>query len=139
METTTKAPTRPSDQRDLDVDRNVVIGRRRGLDKTARVDVCMFSTRTYDRASFVAAAGFDRHNFRFVDAGLIADTVPLAEGCEAVCAFVNDDVGGATLQRLAAAGVRHVALRSAGFNHVDLSTARELGIAVVREIGRASC
>ena len=37
-----------------------------------------------------------------------------------------------TLRRLAAAGVRHVALRSAGFNHVDLDVARELGVTVVR-------
>ena len=64
----------------------------------------MFSTRTYDRASF-GAAGTDRHRFRFVDARLVPDTVPLAEGCDAVCAFVNDDVGEATLRRLAAAGV----------------------------------
>jgi D-lactate dehydrogenase len=96
------------------------------------MDVCMFSTRTYDRASFGAAAGAGRHNFRFVEAGLVGDTVPLAEGCEAVCAFVNDDVGEATLRRLGAAGVRHIALRSAGFNHVHLGTARELGISVVR-------
>jgi D-lactate dehydrogenase len=100
--------------------------------KTAAVDVCMFSTRTYDRASFERAAGSDRHHFRFVDARLAADTVPLAEGCAAVCAFVNDDVGEATLQRLAAVGVRHVALRSAGFNHVDLDVARGLGISIVR-------
>ena len=58
--------------------------------------------------------------------------MPLAEGCDAVCAFVNDDLGEATLRRLAAIGVRHVALRSAGFNHVDLHAARELGISVVR-------
>ena len=80
--------------------------------KTAGVDVCMFSTRTYDRASFDRAAGADRHRFRFVDARLAPETVPLAEGCDAVCAFVNDDVGEATLRRLAAVGVRHVALRS---------------------------
>jgi D-lactate dehydrogenase len=92
----------------------------------------MFSTRAYDRASFGAAAGGDRHEFRFTDARLLPDTVPLAEGCQAVCAFVNDDLGSSTLQRLAAIGVRHVALRSAGYNHVDLAAARELGLSVVR-------
>jgi D-lactate dehydrogenase len=92
----------------------------------------MFSARTYDRASFRAAAAGDRHRFRFVDARLVPDTVPLAEGCDAVCAFVNDDLGEATLRRLVSAGVRHVALRSAGFNHVDLKAAQELGVSVVR-------
>jgi D-lactate dehydrogenase len=100
--------------------------------KTAGVDVCMYSTRTYDRTSFDRAGGADRHRFRFVDARLAPETVPLAEGCTAVCAFVNDDVGEATLRRLAAVGVRHVALRSAGFNHVDLHAAGELGVSVVR-------
>jgi D-lactate dehydrogenase len=56
----------------------------------------------------------------------------VAAGSEAVCAFVNDDLGAATLQALADIGVRHVALRSAGFNHVDLATAAQLGIDVVR-------
>jgi D-lactate dehydrogenase len=91
----------------------------------------MFSTRTYDRASFRSAGG-DQHGFRFVEARLTPDTVPLAEGCAAVCVFVNDDVGAMSLERLAAGGVRHVALRSAGYNHVDLAAARQLGLSVVR-------
>lgn len=91
----------------------------------------MFSTRTYDRASFGDAVA-NGHRFRFVEARLTPDSVPLAEGCDAVCAFVNDDVGAATLERLAEVGVRHVALRSAGYNHVDLNAAREQGLSVVR-------
>ena len=71
------------------------------IGKTAGVDVCMYSTRTYDRTSFDRATAVDRHRFRFVDARLAPETVPLAEGCDAVCAFVNDDVGEATLRRLA--------------------------------------
>jgi D-lactate dehydrogenase len=94
--------------------------------------VCMFSTRAYDRASFTAAAESTSHRFRFIDTRLTPDTAALADGCEAVCAFVNDDLGAATLRRLAAIGVRHVALRSAGFNHVDLAAATELGLTVVR-------
>ena len=92
----------------------------------------MFSTRAYDRASFGAAAGAERHRIRFTDARLVPETVPLAEGCDAVCAFVNDDLGALTLERLAGVGVRHLALRSAGFNHVDLQAAGELGMSVVR-------
>ncbi|MNY41606.1 D-lactate dehydrogenase [compost metagenome] len=36
------------------------------------------------------------------------------------------------LERLAAGGTRLIALRSAGYNHVDLATAKRLGLAVVR-------
>ena len=74
----------------------------------------MFSTRTYDRASFAAAAGDPVTASGSSTRASCPTTVPLAEGCDAVCAFVNDDCRRPTLQRLAAVGVRHVALRSAG-------------------------
>jgi D-lactate dehydrogenase len=66
----------------------------------------------------------------FLESRLTAHTAALAAGHGAVCPFVNDDVGAATLEGLARAGVRHVALRSAGYNHVDLDAAAALGIAV---------
>ena len=68
--------------------------------------------------------------FRFVEARLGLETASLAAGCEAVCVFVNDRVDADTLERLAEAGVRMVALRCAGFNNVDLVAARRLGISV---------
>jgi D-lactate dehydrogenase len=45
---------------------------------------------------------------------------------------VNDRIDRGCLETLADAGIRHVALRCAGFNNVDLDAARELGIAVTR-------
>ena len=92
----------------------------------------MFSTRTYDRASFDAALATSDHRFRFVESRLTPETAALAEGSEAVCAFVNDELGAPTLRQLAELGVRHLALRSAGFNQVDLAAAESLGISVVR-------
>jgi D-lactate dehydrogenase len=49
-----------------------------------------------------------------------------------VCVFVNDQAVAEVLAALAAAGTRLLALRSAGFNHVDLDAARRLGITVAR-------
>ena len=49
-----------------------------------------------------------------------------------VCAFINDDLSAPVLERLAAGGTRLIALRSAGYNHVDLLAAQKLGISVVR-------
>jgi D-lactate dehydrogenase len=49
-----------------------------------------------------------------------------------VCAFINDDLSAPILERLAAGGTRLIALRSAGFNHVDLPAAQRLGLSVVR-------
>lgn len=92
----------------------------------------MYSTRAYDRAAFQPVVDRSVHRFRFVDASLTITTAALAAGCDAVCAFVNDDLGDEVLRRLADVGVRSIALRSAGFSHIDLATAAELGMSVVR-------
>jgi D-lactate dehydrogenase len=63
---------------------------------------------------------------------LNADTAGTAIGAEAACSFVNDRVDAACLEKLAALGVRVLALRCAGFNHVDRDAAERCGIAVVR-------
>jgi D-lactate dehydrogenase len=68
----------------------------------------------------------------YLEPRLTAETAPLATGYEAVCAFVNDRLDAAVLRILADGGTRLIALRSAGFNHVDLTTARELGLTVAR-------
>ncbi len=70
--------------------------------------------------------------FHFLTDRLSEATVYAAQGAEVVCCFVNDDLGEANLRRLHAIGVKLIALRSAGFNHVHLPTVRELGLVVVR-------
>jgi D-lactate dehydrogenase len=94
------------------------------------MDVAVFSTRSYDHRFLGKAAG--THRLTWLEARLTADTAPLARGAGAVCAFVNDTVDAAVLQAFAGLGVRLVALRSAGFNNVDLAAAHRHGIAVAR-------
>jgi D-lactate dehydrogenase len=69
---------------------------------------------------------------RFLDFRLELDTAQAASGAQAICVFVNDDVGRAVLEELAGLGVRLLALRCAGFSNVDLSAAKELGLRVTR-------
>jgi D-lactate dehydrogenase len=98
----------------------------------AAMRIAVFSTRPYDR-HFLGQANADaRHELVFVEAPLDATTLAAAAGSRAVCAFVNDRLDAPVLRGLHALGVRLVALRSAGFNHVDLTVAAELGIAVGR-------
>jgi D-lactate dehydrogenase len=92
-------------------------------------DIRMFSTKPYDRIGFDAANG--DHHITYLDARLDASTVELAAGADAVCAFVNDDLSAPVLEALSSSGVRCVALRCAGYNHVDLATADRLGLVVV--------
>ena len=93
--------------------------------------VAVFNTHSFDR-QFLAEANAGRHDLHFLEARLTAATAALAAGHPAVCAFVNDRMDTAVLHTLADGGTRLIALRSAGFNNVDLATARALGITVAR-------
>ncbi|MBN19912.1 MAG: hydroxyacid dehydrogenase [Bdellovibrionaceae bacterium] len=68
----------------------------------------------------------------FIEHTLDKQTAILARGCEAVSVFVNSHLDAETLNLLKSNGVKIVALRCAGFNHVDLEAAQSLGIVVVR-------
>jgi D-lactate dehydrogenase len=96
--------------------------------------VSVFSAKAYDRQYLEAAnkAADTPHELVFHDVHLSENSAILAADTPAVCLFVNDHADRATLARLAGQGVRLVALRSAGFNNVDLDAASELGIAVAR-------
>lgn len=94
--------------------------------------VAAFSIKPYDRASLGAASAGLPLEWTWLEPRLDADTARLADGATAVNCFVNDDLGAATLERLAAAGVRLVTLRCAGFNQVDLAAAHRLGLPVTR-------
>lgn len=94
--------------------------------------VLFFSSQSYDQNSFTAARAVDGLELHFQPARLNEDTAALAAGHEVVCAFINDDLSAPVLERLAAAGTRLIALRSAGYNHVDLAAARRLGLSVTR-------
>ncbi|WP_187431501.1 D-lactate dehydrogenase [Roseobacter fucihabitans] len=93
--------------------------------------IAVFSTKPYD-VKYLAQASGDTHELAFFDARLSLDTVPLAAGAQVICPFVNDDLSEPVIAALADGGVKLIALRSAGFNHVDLAAADKAGIVVAR-------
>lgn len=94
--------------------------------------IMLFSSQPYDRDSFSAASLPSGCQLTFQHAHLGPDTAALAKDCAVVCAFINDDLSAPVLQQLAAGGTRLIALRSAGYNHVDLKAAQQLGLSVAR-------
>jgi D-lactate dehydrogenase len=94
--------------------------------------VAVFDTHRFDRIALEKENARLGHELHFFGARLEARTAKLAAKSEAICAFVNDVLDRETLVALAALGVRLIALRSAGYNHVDLAAARELGLTVTR-------
>lgn len=92
----------------------------------------IFSIQDYERPFFENINGDYDHELTYMEAQLSPDTAGLAKDHACICAFVNDDLGKKSIQRLAENGVKLIALRSAGFNHVDLEAADEHGLKVVR-------
>ncbi len=94
--------------------------------------IAFFSTKPYDRRFFDLANAVAGHEITYFETRLTRQTLKLAEGHECACVFVNDQVDASVLIALAAQGTRLIALRCAGFNNVDINSARELGVTVVR-------
>lgn len=96
--------------------------------------VAVFSSHSYDRdfLSRANAALDGGHELTFLDMKLSQDTARLTAGYDCVCAFVNDHLDQDVLKILASNKIKLIALRSAGFNHVDLEAARSLGLAIAR-------
>lgn len=93
--------------------------------------VAIYSFHGFEQ-SFLEAANAGKHEFVFLEAELNPMNAILARGCQAVALFTSDKADAEVLELLYAEGVRYLALRTAGFNHVDLAKARELGMKVAR-------
>jgi D-lactate dehydrogenase len=92
----------------------------------------VFDTKLYDRESLQKASPKSEIDWKFMEFRLGPETAVAAQGAQAVCIFVNDHADRATLEELRSARVKHIALRCAGFNNVDLAAAKELGLSVTR-------
>lgn len=96
------------------------------------IQTVVFDTKPYDREALQRAAEGYGITLRFMEHRLSVETAAAAQGAQAVCTFVNDRVDRPCLEAIAALGVRHIALRCAGFNSTDLPAAKALGLAVTR-------
>jgi D-lactate dehydrogenase len=94
--------------------------------------VAIFSSKSYVEEYFNRANEAVGHELVFFETRLTDQTVPLAEGFDAVCTFVNDTLDAKILLALSRQGIKLIALRCAGFNQVDLPSAEQLGLTVTR-------
>ena len=85
--------------------------------------VAFYDAKAYDMPSFEHYGNLHDIRFRYFETKLNEDTAELARGCDAVCVFVNDTVNAAVIDKLHDFGVKLIALRSAGYNNVDLAAA----------------
>lgn len=101
-------------------------------------NIAFFSTRSYERVLFselletLNVANDMTVNATFFEHPLNASTAASCNGYSDVVVFVNDEINKAAIDELNRCGVKHIALRCAGFNNVDIDAAAQAGISVSR-------
>ena len=95
------------------------------------VEIALYDAKPYDAEYFNLINEQYGFNIRYIESRLNERTAVLAEGCNAVCAFVSDDLSAGVINKLNNIGVELIAMRCAGYNNVDIRYA-EGKIPVVR-------
>lgn len=97
------------------------------------MNVLVFGTKSYDKSSFNSIlSDYPELKVDFTESNLTPLTATLAQGYEAVCAFVNADISAMTLEVLRGLGVGLILMRCAGFDAVNVDFAKSLGMKVTR-------
>lgn len=96
------------------------------------MNIAFFSAHEFEKKIFLNVFSQSHFQLTFFDACLNDQTVKLASSYPLICAFVSDKLDKNVLETLKNNGTGGVLLRSAGFNHVDMTTANRLQIKVYR-------
>ncbi|GAC1312614.1 MAG: 2-hydroxyacid dehydrogenase [Mucilaginibacter sp.] len=88
-----------------------------------------YSIKPFEK-EFLAKANKKKHDITLISNALSPDTANFAEGKEAVIVFPNDDVSDGVISRLAELGIKYIATRSTGIDHIDLKAAERCGIKI---------
>lgn len=87
--------------------------------------IAFFDAKPYDRVWFDQLAPNCGFQVKYLENRLTEDTAVLAQGADAVCAFVNDSIDRKTLDVLYDLGIRVIAMRCSGYNNIDFKSAFE--------------
>jgi D-lactate dehydrogenase len=87
------------------------------------IQMALFDAKPYDTESFQRENAEFGFQIKYFKNHLNIDTVKLADGYDAICVFVNDRIDREIIQALLKYDVKLVALRSAGYNNVELDAA----------------
>ncbi|MBN1524999.1 MAG: 2-hydroxyacid dehydrogenase [Spirochaetales bacterium] len=82
--------------------------------------VVLFDSKPYDIEFFTKMNESYQFEIKYFKSHLSMDNVELAKGYDAVCVFVNDNITSDVADVIAAHNIKLIALRSAGYNNVDL-------------------
>lgn len=85
--------------------------------------ILFYNAKPYDKIWFEPLGEQLGYKLKFRSIRLDIDSVGLAKGYDAVCAFVNDDIDKAVIDELVEMNVKGILMRCAGYNNVDLKAA----------------
>jgi D-lactate dehydrogenase len=91
--------------------------------KPGKINVAFFDAKPYDIESFNEINSEYDFNIKYFRFHLTGDNIVLAQGYDAIVVFVNDTVNAEMIVKLREYGIRLIALRSSGFNNIDLKAA----------------
>jgi D-lactate dehydrogenase len=94
--------------------------------------IAVFGTQLYEEEYFNKYNIGNQHELVFFKESLNSKTTDLAIGFKAVCVFVTDIIDKNCIEKLAQLGVKLIVLRSAGYNNVDIKSAKTNDIKVLR-------
>ena len=94
--------------------------------------IAFYSTKPYDRIYFEPMSREYDIEIHFFELPCNEETIPLANGYDALCVFVNDYINKNMIKQLSEMGVKAILLRCAGYNNVDVKAASKCGIPVLR-------
>ena len=90
--------------------------------------ITVFSTKNFEKPYIEKQS--NHHDVKMIEAHLSKDSVEHAKGSDGVVLFTTDDASGKVLEDLDDYGIKYLATRSAGFDHIDVDKAKELNMRV---------
>jgi D-lactate dehydrogenase len=80
--------------------------------------VVAYSIKSFEK-EYLALANQKKHDITLISNPLSLETAAYAEGKDAVIVFTNDDVSAPVINKLADLGIKYIATRSVGTDHID--------------------
>ncbi|TDQ21942.1 2-hydroxyacid dehydrogenase [Tenacibaculum caenipelagi] len=91
--------------------------------------VLVYSSKKFE-VPYLEKANKGKHELTFIKEALSLKTVMLSMGYDAISIFAADEADAVILEKLNDLNIKHITLRSAGYDNVDLKTASNLNIKV---------
>jgi D-lactate dehydrogenase len=89
--------------------------------------VVAYNIKSFEK-EFLVRANQKKHEITLISNPLSMETAAFAEGKDAIIVFPNDDVSASIVNKLADLGVKYIAARSVGTDHIDKDAASQRGI-----------